>query len=109
MIWRRNHASRYSRDATADHQKAHWAWVANSWRLRGFDDDRCIREACMAVTQCLALRLEHAAYTGRNVGNVKTGPRPITTDKIPSIYRARHALRMAAETARKGGGGGGGE
>jgi hypothetical protein len=100
--WKQHHARRYSRDATAKHQRWMWAWVANSWRLRGYDDDRCIREACGAVTACLALKHDAAAYTGRYVGNRKTGPRPITTARIPSIYRARHALRQAAEAARKG-------
>ena len=101
MVWKQHHARRYSRDATAVHQQRMWAWVANSWRLRGFDDERCIREACSAVTQAFALKLEQASHRNRYVGNGRTGPRPITTNAIPSIYRARAALRAAAASASK--------
>jgi hypothetical protein len=89
------------------HHKVLWAWIANSWRLRGFDDDRCIREACRAVTDYLAAKyetsLEHVPMTR------KYGPRPITTDAIPSKYRARAALRDMLSASKKRGRGGGGE
>jgi len=107
--WKQHHARRYSRDAVGRHQWRLWAWVANSYRLRGYDDDRCIREACEAVTACHALRLEDAAYTGHAMTDRKSGPRPPTTQAVPSIYRARHALRTAAAASKKRPQGGRGE
>ena len=99
--WTSAHAKRYSRDAATGYQRRHWAYIANSWRLAGYDDDRCIREACSAVTLTLAEKIEAAGYQGGDIADRRTGPQPITTTRIPSKYRARHALREAADAARK--------
>ncbi len=107
--WKQHHARRYSRDATTKHQRKLWAWVANSYRLRGFDDDRCIREACQAVSWCLAQRIEDAAYTGHNISDRRTGPRPTTTESVPSKYVARAALREIQAASKKRDRGGRGE
>ena len=99
--WKQHHARRYSRDAVAQHHHWLWAWVANCYRLRGFDDDRCIREGCQAVTGLIALKLEVARSDGGLIDDRKLGPRPITTAGVPSVFRARAALRSIQAASKK--------
>lgn len=95
------HARRFSRDSVLRRHRRLWAWVANCYRLAGFDDDRCILEGSKAVTHYQKL------YDAGNRFEViprdsGMGPGTTRSKAIPSSVRARALLDRLAAPHRKG-------
>ena len=95
------HARRFSRDSVLRRHRKLWAWVANCWRLAGFDDDRCVMEGSKAVTAFRDIydRENELERIPREKG---LGPGKRNTASAPSEIRARAILRrLSASNTKK--------
>jgi len=95
--WHERDSLRFSQGAAESRSvRVFWAHVANSYRLRGFDDEVCVAEATRAVSSYLD-DMERRRQYAEGLARRRTGPR----DSSPALDSKFHA-RAVARRLRRG-------